>query len=200
MPLTDATRSLCRLLQPLLPDGASVFSGSLAHWPAAVLVQPSGLGLYLHRIEEVPTGLGGDWYDVRDDAGRVVARGGPARRFRLGYLLWAWSEQDPAEELRLLGDALGLLAGHPHLPAWCLSGPLAAGGPTRLTLAPEGQTAADGVWSAAGLAPRTTLHVALAADLLPDPVAPAPLVRERDVRTRTSAARPGGAYRGGRSG
>ncbi|WP_405497586.1 Pvc16 family protein [Streptomyces sp. NBC_00096] len=199
MILSDATNSLRRLLQSLLPEGESVFSGSLAHWHDAAIAQPHGIGLYLHRIEETPTGIGGDWYDMRDDAGRVVARGGPARRFKLGYALWAWSEGDPDEETRLLGEALDLLAGHRQLPAGCLTGSLTEGAPARLAVAPEGLPTADGMWGAAGLAQRTSFQVILTADLLPEPVAPAPLVRERSLHTATSASRSGTARAGGRS-
>ncbi|MFE9566814.1 Pvc16 family protein [Streptomyces sp. NPDC006487] len=190
MILSDATESLRGLLQPLLPEGELVLAGSPAHWRSAVDRRPAGLGLFLHRIEEIPTGMGGDWYDVRDEAGRVVARGGPARRFRLSYLLWAWSTQDPEEETRLLSDALALLAGHQTLPASCLTGSLGHGSPTRLGIAPEGHSSPDGVWGAAGLAPRTTVEVVLTADLLPALTGPAPLVRERRLRTAPSASRP----------
>ncbi|MEV7418830.1 Pvc16 family protein [Streptomyces sp. NPDC089919] len=197
MILSDATESLRGLLQPLLPDGESVLAGSPAHWRSAVDRRPAGLVLFLHRIEEIPTGMGGDWHDVRDAAGRVVARGGPARRFRLSYLLWAWSAADPQAETRLLSDALGLLAGHQTLPASCLAGSLAEGSPTRLAIAPEGGSVPEGVWSAAGLAPRTTVQVVLTADLLPGLTDPAPLVRERQLRTATSASRPGPVPRSG---
>ncbi|MCY0931969.1 Pvc16 family protein [Streptomyces sp. H27-H1] len=191
MILTDATNSLRRLLQSLLPEGGAVFSGSLAHWQTAAASQPHGIGLFLHRIEEIPTGMGSDWHDLRDDAGRVVARGGPARRFRLSYLLWAWSEHDTEEETRLLSEALGLLAAYQQLPSACLSG-----SPARLALAPEGLAAPDAVWSAAGLAQRTSFQVVLTTDLLPDPVAPAPLVEERRLHTATTAAPPAGIRRG----
>lgn len=197
MILTDATSSLRRLLQSALPDRATVFAGSLSHWRAFAAGQPSGTGLYLHRIEEIPTGMGSDWYDVRDDGGHVVARGGPARRFRLSYLLWTWSEQDPEEETRLLSDALEVLAGHQQLPAACLTGALArCGAPARLALAPEGAAPPDGMWGAAGLAPRTSLQVVLAVDLVPDTVVPAPLVEERRLRTVPTASRTGAGRRG----
>ncbi|MFI8106612.1 Pvc16 family protein [Streptomyces sp. NPDC086023] len=196
MILSDATTSLRRLLQSLLPDGEPVFSGSPDHWRTTAATRPAGLGLFLHRIEEVPTGMGGDWYDVRDGGGRVVARGGPARRFRLSYLLWAWSADDPQEEERLLSDALCLLAGHQTLPAACLAGSLADGPPARLALAPEGQAGPGGVWGATGLGTRTTLPVVLTADLLPALTDPAPLVKERRLHTSPSASRRAGAGHG----
>ncbi|MGP3690545.1 Pvc16 family protein [Streptomyces sp. IBSNAI002] len=190
MILSDATDSLCRLLRPVLPDGGPVFAGSLAHWQPFAAAQQHGVGLFLHRVEEVPTGMGGDWYDLRDDAGRVVARGGPVRRFRLGYVLWTWSEHGPEEETRLLSATLEVLAAHQQLPGSCLTGALAqAAGPARLTLAPEGLTPPDGLWAAAGLAHRSTLQVALSVDLVPDTVAPAPLVEERRLRTSPTTAR-----------
>ncbi|MCX4781786.1 Pvc16 family protein [Streptomyces sp. NBC_01264] len=200
MILTDATDSLCRMLRPVLPDRGAVFAGSLAHWQASAAESSSGIGLFLHRVEEVPTGLGGDWYDVRDDAGRVVARGGPVRRFRLGYVLWTWSQDGPQEETRLLSGALEVLATHHQLPDSCLTGTLAQGaGPARLTVAPEGLAPPDGLWTAAGLAHRSTLQVALSVDLVPATVAPAPLVEERRLRTVPTTARrgsgPGGPVR-----
>ncbi|MEU6707894.1 Pvc16 family protein [Streptomyces wuyuanensis] len=185
--LTDATASLRKLLQSALHGDETVFAGSLHHWTTQAADRPGGIGVFLHQIEERAGGMAGEWQDVRDSGGRVVARRGPARRFQLSYILWAWSPHSPDDESDLLSRAMTLLAAHYHLPPWCLEGTLASGAATRLTLAPEGGAASGHLWSAAQVPWRTTLHLAMTAELAPaEPAAIARNVEELRLHTSTT--------------
>ena len=79
--------------------------------------------LYLYDIREdlqrrVPT-----WEDIRAPGGEVTGRRQPARRFRLAYLVTAWTQR-PEDEHRLLSSLLLCFLRNPMLKPGDLGGSL----------------------------------------------------------------------------
>ncbi|WP_322761450.1 DUF4255 domain-containing protein [Frankia sp. Cr2] len=89
---------------------------------------------------------------VRNTEGRVVARRPPPRRFRLSYLLTAWTRR-PEDEHRLLSQLLGALLRHDRVPTGHLRGQL-SGQPLpvllQLALPPSADRGIADVWNALG--------------------------------------------------
>ena len=111
--------------------------------------------LYLYDIREDLERREVMWEDIRGDARdpRVVTeRRPPPRRFKLSYLVTAWTQR-PEDEHRLLSSLLACFLRHPTLPADVLSGALAQGRqPILLNIAlppPQDRSISD-VWSALG--------------------------------------------------
>src|SRR5690242_1265111 len=52
---------------------------------------------------------------IRNDDGVIIARRPPPRRFKLSYLLTAWTQR-PEDEHRLLAQILSSLIAHDHIP------------------------------------------------------------------------------------
>jgi hypothetical protein len=130
------------------------------------------IDLFLHDVVEELGGRGGDWTDVRDGDGRVIARQPPLRRYRLHYVVSAWASS-PAVEHRLLGRVLRLVVEADNLPASVLVGSLiedarhvevalAEPGPSRLR--------PHDLWSALGTPPRTSFELVITAPLRPAPI------------------------------
>jgi hypothetical protein len=81
------------------------------------------VNLYLYDIREdlqrrVPT-----WEDIRAPGGEVTGRRQPARRFRLAYLVTAWTQR-PEDEHRLLSSLLLCFLRNPMLKPGDLGGSL----------------------------------------------------------------------------
>jgi hypothetical protein len=108
--------------------------------------------LYLYDIREDSSRRQTSWVDIRDDSGRVIERRLPPRRYRLSYLVTAWTQR-PEDEHRLLSALLSCFVRHEYLPAELLSGSLEGETvPILLTVAlppAEDRSIAD-VWSAMG--------------------------------------------------
>jgi hypothetical protein len=107
--------------------------------------------LYLYDIREDLDQREVMWEDVRD--GRYVKeRRPPPRRFKLSYLVTAWTQR-PEDEHRLLSSLLSCFIRHPIMPAGALSGALVdARQPILLNIAlppPQDRSISD-VWSALG--------------------------------------------------
>lgn len=116
-------------------------------------------------------------YDIREDLGRrdvapqpvydatgyIVDRRPPPRRFKLSYLLTAWTQR-PEDEHRLLSQLLGCLIQYDRIPPECLQGVL-ADQPLpvlmQLALPPTQDRSLSDVWSALGgeLKPAVDLRV-----------------------------------------
>ncbi len=73
------------------------------------------LDLYLYDVREDLTRREVQWADVRDASGRVVGRQPPPRRYRLSYLVTAWTQR-PEDEHRLLSACLAAFLRHETLP------------------------------------------------------------------------------------
>ncbi|HVS06188.1 MAG TPA: DUF4255 domain-containing protein [Candidatus Dormibacteraeota bacterium] len=111
--------------------------------------------LYLYDIREDLEQREVMWQDIRGDASNsrlVTERRPPPRRFKLSYLVTAWTQR-PEDEHRLLSSLLACFLRHPTMPADTLSGVLAdARQPILLNIAlppPQDRSISD-VWSALG--------------------------------------------------
>jgi hypothetical protein len=121
--------------------------------------------LYLYDIREdvqrrVPT-----WEDVRDDEGRVSDRRLPPRRFKLSYLVTAWTQR-PEDEHRLLSALLSAFLRNPMVKPGDLEGTLAE--PDLPVYIDVGQPPAQDrsiadVWSALGGELKPSLDVVVTA-------------------------------------
>jgi len=92
------------------------------------------------------------WENIRNEAGAVSERRPPPRRFKLSYLVTAWTQR-PEDEHRLLSALLSCFLRHPTMPTDALAGALAqARMPILLNIAlppPQDRSISD-VWSALG--------------------------------------------------
>jgi hypothetical protein len=111
--------------------------------------------LYLYDIREDLEQREVMWEDIRGDArdSRLITeRRPPPRRFKLSYLVTAWTQR-PEDEHRLLSSLLACFLRHPTMPAEALSGALAdARLPITLNIAqpPQQDRSISDVWSALG--------------------------------------------------
>src|ERR671924_902263 len=72
--------------------------------------------LYLYDIREDLEQREVMWEDVRDDSGAVSERRRPPRRFKLSYLVTAWTQR-PEDEHRLLSSLLNCFVDHQVMPS-----------------------------------------------------------------------------------
>src|SRR5436305_675575 len=108
--------------------------------------------LYLYDIREDLELREVMWENIRGESGMVSDRRPPPRRFKLSYLITAWTQR-PEDEHRLLSAALGCFLRHAALPGDVLGGSLAdQPHAVIVTIAlppPEDRNLSD-VWSALG--------------------------------------------------
>jgi hypothetical protein len=111
--------------------------------------------LYLYDIREDLEQREVMWEDIRGnshDARLITERRPPPRRFKLSYLVTAWTQR-PEDEHRLLSSLLGCFLRNQTMPADVLSGTLVqARMPITLNIAmppPQDRSISD-VWSALG--------------------------------------------------
>src|SRR5436309_13941910 len=108
--------------------------------------------LYLYDIREDLEQREVMWENIRGESGVVSERRPPPRRFKLSYLVTAWTQR-PEDEHRLLSTLLSCFLRHPTMPADALSGALVeARQPILLNIAlppPQDRSISD-VWSALG--------------------------------------------------
>jgi Pvc16 N-terminal domain len=110
---------------------------------------------YLYDIREDLEQREVMWEDIRGDArdARLITeRRPPPRRFKLSYLVTAWTQR-PEDEHRLLSSLLACFLRHPTMPTDALTGALVeARHPITLNIAqppPQDRSISD-VWSALG--------------------------------------------------
>lgn len=102
---------------------------------------------------------------VRDDDGVVIGRRRPPRRYRLSYLVTAWTQR-PEDEHRLLSSVLHAFLPHEELPRDLLDGALAEEPqPIYLTigLPPPPERSIGEIWSAMGGELKPSLELVLSA-------------------------------------
>src|SRR6266516_6250593 len=111
--------------------------------------------LYLYDIREDLEQREVMWEDIRGDSrdSRLITeRRPPPRRFKLSYLVTAWTQR-PEDEHRLLASLLACFLRYDALPGSLVVGPLARTGlPVQVTVGlppPEDRSFAD-VWTALG--------------------------------------------------
>jgi len=171
----DVVQLLEKLVKKEALNGSSVelvFDAPTKDWVA----RRSGpcVNLYLYDIREdlqrrVPT-----WEDVRGADGTVNGRLQPPRRFRLAYLVTAWTQR-PEDEHRLLSSLLVCMLRNPMLKSGELGGDLdAADLPVYIEVGqPESQerSLAD-IWTALGGELKPSLDVVVIAPVVVGQSAP----------------------------
>jgi hypothetical protein len=165
----DVDQLLERLVRRDALNGSAVdlvFDAPTKDWVA----RRSGpaVDLYLYDIREdlarrVPT-----WEDVRAPGGEVSGRRQPPRRFRLAYLVTAWTQR-PEDEHRLLSSLLLCFLRNPMLKPGDLGGSLDESGlPVYIDVGqPETQerSLAD-IWSALGGELKPSLDLVVTAPIV----------------------------------
>jgi hypothetical protein len=112
-------------------------------------------------------------FDIRRSVSRAVTgttvrerNGTPQRVFRaplikVRYVLTVWTAE-PADEHRVLGDLLRLIAMSGEVPAQYLGGELAElGNPVELTLGSDEASRGPDIWGPLGVPPRASLELAV---------------------------------------
>jgi hypothetical protein len=130
--------------------------------------------------------------EVRDEQRRLVARRPPPRRFRLSYLISAWTTR-PDDEHRVLDAVIARLAAHDVLPEDTLTGIYEAQ-PYHLFIglaqpSRENAMTTSDVWSRLGGDYRPALEVVVSAPLdshEPDSLGPPVVTRNLDATEATT--------------
>lgn len=192
--IRDVDCSLAAWVGTMLPPGTTVrFDAPDPAWARHPPEQPF-VDVFLYDIAQEVNGLSTEAVPIRDAEGRTVARQPQARRYRLSYLLTAWSA-DVAADHEMLGSVMTGCADAAIIPAEFVPGILAeAGLPVEVRCAPpreadgvSGASAAAGtagLCQAFGIPPRAALALILVAPLIPAPrtdVAPPARSIELDV-------------------
>ncbi|MEO6125018.1 MAG: DUF4255 domain-containing protein [Ilumatobacteraceae bacterium] len=105
-------------------DGSEIeisFEAPSRDW-AAKRTKPT-INIYLYDIREDLSRREVFFEEVRDETGRVIDRRQPPRRFRLTYLMTAWTQR-PEDEHRILSQLLGCFLVQDFLPPDLLVGSL----------------------------------------------------------------------------
>ncbi len=153
--IAEVSAALRGLYGPLLPSGVPLRFGPPTD-------ASSALSVFLAAVDEDPHAVPADWVDVRDDAGRVLGRQPPIRRFDLTYLVSAWAKTAEAEEA-LLDLVLAATVPTIRLDPALLGGTLrGADEPVLIRLATDAATR----WSDLGLPPHTVLGLTVNAPLI----------------------------------
>ena len=125
------------------------------------------IDMYLYDIREDTTRRETAWIDVRDEKGIVKERRLPPRRYRLSYLVTAWTNR-PEDEHRLLSVMLSCFVRHEYMPPELLTGVLEDSTlPVIINVAlpvPADRNIAD-VWSAMGGELKPSLDLIVTAPL-----------------------------------
>ncbi len=170
--IPDVDSALEALIRREALDGSRVelqFDAPTKEWVARR--NAPTIDLYLYDIREDLPRREIAREDVRDPAtGLVGGRRRPARRFRLSYLITAWTQR-PEDEHRLLAACLATLVRHEFIPVELVGGALAdAPYPVYLLVGqppPQDRSVAD-VWSALGGELKPSLDLIAIAPLDPD--------------------------------
>ena len=125
------------------------------------------IDMYLYDIREDTTRRETAWIDIRDENGIVKERRLPPRRYRLSYLVTAWTNR-PEDEHRLLSVMLSCFVRHEYMPPELLTGVLEDSTlPVIINVAlpvPADRNIAD-VWSAMGGELKPSLDLIVTAPL-----------------------------------
>ncbi len=145
--------------------------------------QKPTLNLYLYDIREDLERRRTQFEEIRDDNGRVVERKQPPRKFKLSYLVTAWTNL-PEDEHRVLAAALSTFLSFDAFPEDVMTPGLAAlGEPIRVTVAlpPPQDRAISDIWSALGGELKPSLDLVVTTPIPPQVAREqqvGPLVRE----------------------
>ncbi|CAN5664977.1 hypothetical protein BH23CHL7_BH23CHL7_24800 [soil metagenome] len=159
------------------------------------------VNLYLYDIREDLSRRETSWEEVRDESGRVTLRRLPPRRYRLSYLVTAWTSR-PEDEHRLLSALLGCFVRHEYLPPELLAGTLEGEElPILLTVAlpPTDDRSIADTWSAMGGELKPSLDLVVTAPMnIARSIAAGPPVLEQP-RLAIVPSSPGTGQAAGRS-
>jgi hypothetical protein len=183
----EVDESLRELVRRDVLNGAGVelsFDAPSKDWSAR-RTAPT-LNLYLYDIHEDLTRRQVQFEEIRDSEGKVVGRIMPPRRFKLSYLVTAWTQRSE-DEHRLLSALLSCFIRSDALPRDVLQGALAdQPDAVRCTIAlplPPERSISD-VWSALGGEMKPSLDLVITAPFVTGrslPVGP-PVTEEPSVR------------------
>lgn len=182
--ISDVDEALRRLVSRDVLRGTKAdiaFDAPNKEWAARR--QGPALNLYLYDIREDLTRRQVQYEAVRDADGHIVDRRQPPRRFKLAYLVTAWTAR-PEDEHRLLSGALACFLSSDAVPPDVLPEPLVElDEPLRMTIAlplPNDRAISD-VWSALGGELKPSLDLVITAPvpaLVPRTQEVGPLVTE----------------------
>lgn len=188
--LGDLDRSVAAFFAPLLPDGTAIrFEAPAPAWAQAPPEVPL-LAAHLHDIRESAQPPAADAVLARDDAGRATGWQLPVRRYRVSYLLTAWTSDGPPSQHDLLGAILVGCSTVEAIPPDCLRGILATQAhPVLLSCAPADHApAAPEFWPSLGIPARTSLSLLLVLPVIPPLITElAPPVQDLKVATENTA-------------
>jgi hypothetical protein len=186
--ISDVDAALAELLRSEAVAGGAevVFDAPTKEW-ASRRNSPT-IDVFLYDIREDVGRRDAQPEVVRNEDGRVIDRRPPPRRFKLSYLITAWTRR-PEDEHRLLAQLLSTLLRHDRIPRQYLNGslkelPL----PVLLHLAlPAGQDRSlTDIWSALGGELKPSLDLVAVAPIDPArsyAVGP-PVLEEAHLRVR----------------
>lgn len=162
----DVDASIRALIRRDAVNGGDVevaFDAPTREW-AAKRTTPT-VDVYLFDIREDVARRRVEPEPLRDEEGVVIGRRRPPRRYRLSYLVTAWTQR-PEDEHRLLSTVLHTFLSHDELPRDVLEGELAAQSqPVYLTigLPPPPERSIGEIWSAMGGELKPSLELVLSA-------------------------------------
>jgi len=144
--------------------------------------------LYLYDIREELNRREVAWGEVRDETGRVLERRPPARRFRLSYLVTAWTQR-PEDEHRLLSSLLLAFVATETLAPDLFTGVLATSPVPvllRVALPPSEDRSIADVWTAMGgeLKPSLDIQIIAPVDVRRASEAGPPVLEGPSLRMR----------------
>jgi Pvc16 N-terminal domain len=159
----DAIRSLLRQDAVSNGDVDIAFDAPNKEW-AAKRSGPT-VDVFLFDIREDVVRRRTEPERIRDDKGEVVGRRRPPLRFKLSYLVTAWTQR-PEDEHRLLSAVLQSLLHHGEMPRDLLTGTLAdQPQPVYLTISlpPPPERSIGDIWSALGGELKPSLELVVSA-------------------------------------
>ncbi len=169
----DVDETLRAMIDRLMLDGSDVevsLEAPTRDW--SVRQNKPTINAFLYDIREDLSRRDVAPIAIRNDAGTVIRRKAPPRRFRLSYLLTAWTQR-PEDEHRLLSSLLSTFLAFDQIPGgddgYLVGSLLEAPVPTLLTLAlppPQDRSLSD-IWSALGGELKPSLDLVIIAPVEP---------------------------------
>jgi hypothetical protein len=172
----DVDETLKALIRRDVVNGSGVeisFEAPTREWAAKRTVPT--VNCYLYDIREDLSRRDVYYEEIRDDAGMVTDRRQPPRRFKLSYLLTAWTQR-PEDEHRLLSSLLGTFLKDDVLPEDLMpTALLETGKPVIIAvgLPPSEDRSISDVWSALGGELKPSLDLSVVAPFDPQRSMPA---------------------------